>query len=118
MFKMKKEEDTIHLRAIKYAMQFPNGFLYSDIQHHYSKRPSEWAIVDEYLNEAWNNKNSSATRITPFVLLQKIGNGNADQSKYTLTYEAYFAYLQFTNAKNARFWSIIAIIIAAISMFK
>ena len=116
MFKKSKEEDTIHLRSIRYGIKHPNGFMYSSIKKYYSKRLSEWAIVDEYLNEAWNNKNGVVSRITPYVLLDKMGNGNADQSKYTLSYEAYFAYLQYRNAKNARFWSIIAIVVATLSM--
>lgn len=116
MFKKSKEEDSIHLRAIRYGVKYPNGFMYANVKHYYSKRLSEWAIVNEYLNEAWNNKNGVASRITPFVLLEKMGNGNADQSKYTLSYEAYFAYLQYRNAKNARFWSIIAIAIATLSI--
>ncbi|GEM_PF-4745298 len=116
MFKKSKEEDSIHIRAIRYGVKYPNGFMYADIKHYYSKRLSEWAIVDEFLNEAWNNKKGVTNRITPFVLLEKMENGNIEQSKYTVSYEAYFAYLQYRNAKAARYWSIVAIVIAALSM--
>jgi hypothetical protein len=120
MVKRNKAEDTIHLRAIKYGIKFPNGFMYSDIKYHYSKRPSEWTIVNEYLNEAWNNKNSITGRVTPFVLLEMMGNGNADQSKYTLSYEAYFNYLGYLTLletrKNSRiaFWTAFAAIFISV----
>lgn len=119
-----KGENTIQLRAIKYGIKYPNGFMYSDIKYHYSKRLSEWTVVDEYLNEAWNNKNGVFSRTTPFVLLEKLGNGNADQSKYTLSYEAYFNYLGYLTLLEVRkssqiaFWTAIAaILISIVSLF-
>lgn len=116
----KKNENTIQLRAIKYGIKFSNGFMYSDIQQHYRRRSSEWAIVNEYLNEAWNNKNGVFSRTTPFVLLEKLGNGNADQSKYILSYEAYFNYLGYLALLEVRkssriaFWTAIAAILISI----
>lgn len=123
MAKKDNGEDTIHLRAIKYGIKFPNGFMYPAIKYHYSKRPHEWMIVDEYLKEAWNNKNGISSGVTPFVLLEKMGNGNADQSKYTLSYEAYFSYLGYLTLletrKNSKivFWTaLVAIFIGIISL--
>jgi hypothetical protein len=112
MGKQRNIDDLIHLRAIEFGIKYPNGFMYEDIRKHYEKRGREWVIVDEFLNEAWNNKNGSVVRLTPYVLLEKLGNGNADQCRYTLSFEAYFSYLQYSNAKNARFWSIVGIGVA------
>lgn len=112
MGKQRNIDELIHLRAIEFGIKRPNGFMYEDIRKHYEKSKSEWDVVDEFLNEAWNNKNGSIVRLTPYVLLEKLGNGNTDQCKYTLSFEAYFSYLQYSNAKDARCWSVVGIGVA------
>lgn len=123
MIEKEKLEDSIHLRAIKYGRQYPNGFMYADIEHHYSRRREEWQIVKKFLHDAWNNYDQGISQITPFVLLEKMGNLSADNSKYTLSYEAYFNYLDYEelqqaryNAREAQRSSTIAICIAIMSM--
>jgi len=108
------EEDMIHLRAIKYGMNFPNGFMYEYFRKHYEDRTNDWKIVNEFFQEAYNNKNGGSSRTTPFVLLEKMGNGNADKSKYILSYEAYFNYLSFRNSKRAIWTAVTAILISVI----
>lgn len=92
-------DELIHLRVIKFGMDHPRGFMYSEIKGSFKENSNDWAIVDEFLNEAWNNKYGNSARITPYVLLERLGNGNADQCKYTLSFEAYFSYLQYQNRK-------------------
>ncbi|MFA6285158.1 MAG: hypothetical protein WC643_01350 [Parcubacteria group bacterium] len=117
----KKEEDSIHLRAVKYGYLHPNGFSYKGIAHHYSKRSAEWEVVKEFLHVARNNKDAGLNHITPFVLLQR--NGSAiDDSIFVLSYEAFFNYLDYLelqqarkSAKDANFYARIAIGIAALA---
>ncbi len=119
----KEEEDSIHLRAVKYGYQRPNGFSYNDIQHHYSKRLVEWEVVRVFLYDARENKGAGGRNIpTPFLLLKTTGIP-VDTTTYTLSYEAYFIYLDYLELvmarKNARsaFWmAIIAIGISIAGM--
>lgn len=122
MTKQEKEEDNIHLRAVKYGYQRPNGFSYKSIQYHYSKRLAEWEVVKEFLHAARNNKDAGLNHTTPFVLLQRKGSGIED-SIFTLSYEASFNYLDYVelletrkNARNAFITAIIAITISIASM--
>ncbi|MFA5986669.1 MAG: hypothetical protein WC819_04975 [Parcubacteria group bacterium] len=110
-----KDEDLIHLRAIKFGMNFPNGFMYEHFKKRYeTHRVNDWKIVDEFLQEAYNNKNGTSNRITPFVLLERGPNGNADTSKYILSYEAYFNYLAYRNAKRTIWIGVGAIIVSVV----
>lgn len=119
--KQEKEEDSIHLRAVKYGYEHPNGFSYKSIAHHYSKRLAEWEVVKEFLHVARNNKDAGLNHITPFVLLQR--NGSAiDDSVFVLSYEAFFNYLDYLelqqarkSAKDANFYARIAIGIATLA---
>jgi len=111
------EEDMIHLRAIKYGIKFPSGFMYKHFKKHYEKRGNDWKVVDEFFQEAYNNKNSVSSRTTPFVLLEKIGNGNADEAKYILSYEAYFNYLGYRSSKKAIWAAVIAVGINVLVLF-
>lgn len=122
MNKQDKEEDNIHLRAVKYGYQHPNGFSYKTIQYHYSKRLAEWEVVKEFLHTARNNKDAGLNHATPFVLLQRKGSGIED-SIFTLSYEASFNYLDYIelvetrrNARSAFVTAIIAIAISIASM--
>ena len=122
MTRQEKGEDNIHLRAVKYGYQHPNGFSYKTIQYHYSKRPAEWEVVKEFLHEARNNKDAGLNHITPYVLLQRKGSG-IENSIFTLSYEASFNYLDYIelvetrrNAWSAFVTAIIAIAISIASM--
>jgi len=114
IFQRNKKEDTIHLRAIEYGMRFHSGFMYEYFRKHYERRDSDWRVVNEFFNEAYNNKNGLSSRVTPFVLLEKMGNGNCDQSKYILSYEAYFNYLAYRNSKISNRIAIFALSITVL----
>ncbi|OGI16350.1 MAG: hypothetical protein A2Z52_00675 [Candidatus Moranbacteria bacterium RBG_19FT_COMBO_42_6] len=117
------EENSIHLRAVKYGYQRPNGFMYDGIKKHYSKRPNEWGVVKKFLVDASENQRTGQNQNTPFILLERSGNLNYDQAKYTLSYEAFFNYLDYLelmearkNAQSAFQTAIIAITISVIAM--
>lgn len=118
------DEESIHLRAVRFGYEHPNGFLFNDIKKKYAThRENEWKLVDEYLNEAFRNKREGRNQTTPFVLLEILGNGNVDQCKYVLSYEAYFHYLEYKelietreNAKSAQKYALWAIVIAIVTL--
>lgn len=119
-----KEEDSIHLRAVRYGYQRPNGFSYKEIEHHYSRRPAEWEVAKAFMQDARKNKDMGTHLTTPFMMLKAIGSTEAG-AKYTLSYEAcfsYLGYLEFVMARrNARtaFWTaIVAIVISAVGALK
>lgn len=96
-----KLEDSIHLRAVRYGAEHPNGFSYSDIQHHYSKRPAEWEVVRVFLLAAKKNKESGLNITTPFQVLNN--RGSADEATdFILSYEAAFNYVDFLELQEAR----------------
>lgn len=100
---MKKQEgDGIHVRAIYYGYKRPNGFSYSEIEKWYSKRDEEWQIVRKFLNDAHDNFTRGLNRETPFMLLEQMGNNNADQSKYALSYQAYLKYFEYEQLQQAK----------------
>jgi hypothetical protein len=101
------DNESIHLRAVRfgYDKKHRNGFLYSEIKEWYAtKRPEEWKLVDEYLSEAYRNKEEGRNQTTPFILLEKLKNENEnkDKCKYALSYEAYFNYLDYLELVEAR----------------
>lgn len=117
-----KKEDSIHLRAVKYGYERPNGFLYKDIQRHYSKREKEWEIVKEFLHVAENNKSAGLNHVTPYILLKRNGT-YIENCLFNLSYEAYFNYLDYLelvesrkNAKSAFWTAIIAILISIVTL--
>jgi hypothetical protein len=123
MTNSKKIHESIHLRAVKYGYERPNGFSYEKIEKHYSNRVDEWEVVKESLQEAINNKlQAGITRVTPFVLLQRPA-GDIKGYIFTLSYEAYFNYLEYLELVEARqnsrqsFWlSFIAIVLSLITL--
>ena len=46
---MSEKGDGIHVRAVRYGYERPNGFMYDDIEKWYSKRDKEWQIVKNFL---------------------------------------------------------------------
>lgn len=118
------DEESIHLRAVRFGYEHRNGFLYSDIKAKYeTHRKEEWKLVDEYLTEAYLNKEEGRNQTTPFILLEKRGNGNKDQCLYALSYEAYFHYLEYQElietrrtAETAKKQSTQAIVVAIVTL--
>lgn len=116
-----KEEDSIHLRAVKYGYLHPNGFSYKAIAHHYSKRPAEWEVVKEFLHVAQNNKDAGLNHTTPYVLLHRYAT-SIEESVFVLSYEAFFNYLDYLelqqarkSAQDANFYARVAIGIATLA---
>ena len=122
MFQKGKLEDSIHLRAVRFGAEHQHGFTYAEIEKKYkTHRPKDWKVVDEFLNEAVNNKSykESVQRVTPFVVLDWGKNGN--DRVFILSYEAYFNYLDFLELvqarKNANSAFLTALVALAISIF-
>lgn len=124
MLKKEKIKDSIHLRSVKFGYESPNGFSYAKIEKHYSKRVEEWEVVKESLQEAVNNKlQAGINRVTPFVLLQRPAGSDIRGYVFTLSYEAYFNYLEYLELVEARqnsrqsFWlSFVAIVLSLITL--
>jgi len=117
-----KDEDSIHLRAVRYGFKHPNGFSFIEIEKHYSKRLQEWGVINTFLLNARKNISIGTSLNTPFVALTS-REDKPRESTYTLSYEAYFNYLEYIELletrKNARaaFWTaIIAIFISIVTM--
>ena len=122
MTKEEKEEDSIHLRAVRYGYLRPDGFSYKEIERHYSKRHTEWEVVKLLLHHARRNKDTGTNLTTPYAVLKTTGSAD-EEATFTLSYEAYFSYLgylEFVMARrNARaaFWTaIVAIAISILTM--
>jgi len=120
----KKEEDSIHLRAVRYGYQRPNGFSYKEIERHYSRRPAEWEVVKVFLHNARRNSDVNTSLNTPFMVLKTTGGGD-NEAIYTLNYDAYFSYLGYLefvmarrNARTAFWTAIVAIVISAVGALK
>jgi len=96
-----KIEDSIHLRAVRYGAERPNGFSYTDIQHHYSKRSAEWEVVKVFLLAAKKNKESGLNITTPFQVLNNRGSAD-ENTDFILSYEAAFNYIDFLELQQAR----------------
>lgn len=115
MTKEEKIEDSIHLRAVRYGAEHPNGFSYTDIQHHYSKRSAEWEVVKVFLLAAKKNKESGLNITTPFQVLNNRGSAD-ENTDFILSYEAAFNYIDFLELQQARqnarsaFWTALAAI--------
>jgi hypothetical protein len=114
--------DSIHIRAVRYGAEHPNGFSYSNIQNHYSRRAEEWEVVKVFLLAAKRNKESGLNITTPFQVLRNRGSADED-TDFILSYEAAFNYLDFqelkqaiNNAKSASLTAVIAIGISVASM--
>ncbi|MFA5871571.1 MAG: hypothetical protein WC858_02505 [Parcubacteria group bacterium] len=103
-----KDGDGIHVRAVRYGYERPNGFIYKDIETHYSRREREWEIVKKFLNDAFDNFTRGLNRETPYTLLEQLGNQNADESKYTLSYQAYIQYFEYEELRQAKEDTILA----------
>lgn len=97
-----KDGDGIHVRAVRYGYKRPNGFMWVDIEKWYSKRDKEWQIVRKFLNDAFDNFTRGLNRETPYILLEQLGNKNADNSKYTLSYQAYIQYFEYEKLQQAK----------------
>ncbi|OGI26150.1 MAG: hypothetical protein A3J76_01740 [Candidatus Moranbacteria bacterium RBG_13_45_13] len=97
-----KEGDGIHVRAVRYGYNRSNGFMYKEIEKWYSKRDKEWQIVKKFLNDAFDNFTRGLNRETPYILLEQLGNKNADESKYTLSYQAYIQYFEYEKLQQAK----------------
>jgi len=117
-----KIEDSIHLRAVRYGAERPNGFSYTDIQRHYSKRSSEWEVVNVFLLAAKRNKESGLNTTTPFQVLRNRGSAD-ENTDFILSYEAAFNYIDFLELQQARqnarsaFWTaLMAIVISIVGM--
>lgn len=108
--------DGIHVRAVRYGYKKPNGFTYKEIQKWYKKRTEEWPVVDKFLNDAFNNYIVNTNRETPYILLEQLGNGNVDEAKYTLSYQAYIQYFQYEQLQQAKIDTRIAIFIAIFAL--
>lgn len=99
---MSKEGDGIHVRAVRYGYERPNGFMYKEVEKWYNKRDKEWQIVKKFLNDAFDNFTRGLNRETPYILLEQLGNMNADESKFILSYQAYIQYFEYEELQQAR----------------
>ena len=122
MAKKEKGENSIHLRAVRYGFQRPNGFSYNEIEHHYSRRADEWGVVKVFLHNARRNNDVSTSLNTPYMVLKTTGSSD-NEATFTLNYDAYFNYLDYLELMMARrnamsaFWTaIIAIVISIVAM--
>jgi hypothetical protein len=121
LFNVKKDEDSIHLRAVRWGFKKPNGFGYTEIEKHYSKREQEWEVVKVFLMNARRNKDASTNLNTPYMVLKTTGSGD-NEATFTLNYDAYFNYLDYLelvmaqrNARSAFWTAIIAIFISIVA---
>jgi hypothetical protein len=105
-------EEAIHFRAIEYGKKFPNGFMYKDFKEHYRRRSNDWKIVDGFFKDAFFHKNM----FSPFVLLEQMGNQNYDESKYILSYEAYFNYLEYCSSRKVIIIASFTLIVGIVSL--
>ena len=56
----------------------------------------------KFLKDAFDNFTRGLNRETPYILLEQLGNKNADNSKYTLSYQAYIQYFEYEKLQQAR----------------
>ncbi|EKE20199.1 MAG: hypothetical protein ACD_8C00041G0001 [uncultured bacterium] len=96
------EGDGIHVRAVRYGYENTAGFMYQEIEKWYSKRENEWPIVKKFLNDAFDNFTRGLNRETPFLLLEQLGNQNADNCRYTLSYHAYMQYFEYEQLQQTK----------------
>jgi len=97
-----KGGDGIHIRAVRYGYKRPNGFVWKDIEKRYSKRKKKWVIVKKFLDDAFDNFTRGLDRETPYILLEQLGNKDADNCKYTLSYQAYIHYFEYEKLQQAK----------------
>ncbi len=102
MKKKTKEGDGIHVRALGYGYKRPKGFMWKEIEKWYRGRGGEWLIVKKFLNDAHDNFTRGLNRETPYILLEQLGNKNADNCKYTLGYQAYIQYFEYEKLQQAK----------------
>lgn len=123
-----KIENSIYLRVIDYGLEFPEGFTYDQIIDGLKLEGWERKIINEYLETAYKNYNTSGVKgnaETPFLLAQ-IGPSISfmhPAHEYIVSYDASFKFIDYhelrfarENAREARSLSIKAVIISVIAV--
>lgn len=117
------EEQNFHFEVLAWAADKPNGFNYNELMKIRKFTPTEIGILQRYLENASLNYNRTKERpdysFIPETIFHQVQGGTSyeDQnSKFILTSDALFKYLDYqelkfarANASQARQYSIIAI---------
>ena len=102
--------DNFYIKLFEFANKYPKGFDYQTLED--TIKPEDWEkkIIQQYLKNACeNNARSSSFDMTilgtPFITLFTGSDYFGKECKYTLSYDAYFNYLDYIELKEARKWS-------------
>lgn len=107
---MKINMNNLYIKLFEFANKYPQGFNYPTLIKEVSLEEWEIKITQQYLSNACKNHDRSGGTYpileSPFITTYFGGDYYGADCKYTLSYDAYFDYLDYIELKEARKWSV------------
>lgn len=128
MLNSNTSKDTLYIRVIRLALEYPEGFKYSDIINNDKLDLNDWEknTIDRHFLYACRHftLGDKTKGETIFLFIHgQYDNHKSEENKYILNFEAEFTFIDYQelkfarkNAKEARILALIAIIISVIAI--
>jgi len=123
-------KNDFYIKLLEFGVSHDTGFSFNEItkDKELSSSEEKKEVIREYIERAFRSSNNFPggypTQETPFICIKRGNDGTNDNSKYKLTFDAYFKYIDYLELKAARTSSrrafltaIIAIIISALALW-
>lgn len=114
-------EKNLFVRVFAFGLEKSDGFDLQDLINAIKPNTWEQVAIQRYIEKSYYNHVNGNSQETPFLTVQAY-QGYA-QSKYIISYDAQFSYLDYLELKNAqkiakesRWWSSIAILLSLLAI--